>query len=202
MKDFTYDAENHKGYYKGKQIPSITQLISLLYPMDENIPEERLEKASEKGKKIHNDIELYNKGILDKCETTEGHYYELIMKKFGFSVYNTEKQVFIYDRKDDIIAFGTLDIILEKDSDLSVVDIKTICQFSNEKVALQCNMYKLAYEQCTTEKISSLFGIWVRDNEKEHICQLRPLKMLDNTDIYGIVAKLVKEWHEKNETRS
>lgn len=200
MKDFTYDAENHKGYYKGKQIPSVTQLIAIKFPMDNSIPEERLAKASERGKRIHNDIELFNKGVVDHCETTEGHSYELIIKKFGFSIYDTEKQVFIRDKNDDIIAFGTLDIVLkDNNGNLSVDDIKTICQFDNEKVGLQCNIYALAYEEEYQVKIKNLNGIWVRDNEKDHIAQLRPLKRLDNSVVYKEVVELVEKWHEQNE---
>lgn len=199
MKDFTYNAQEHKGFYKGKQIPSITQLIAIKYPLDCDIPEERLAKASERGKAIHNDIELFNKGVVDRCETKEGHSYELIIKKFGFKIYDTEKQVFI-TKGVEIIAFGTLDIVLQDNNgDLSIDDVKTICQFDNEKVGLQCNMYALAYEQQYEVEIKKLNGIWVRDNEKEHICQLRPLKRLDNDIVFKEVVELVEEWHKRNE---
>lgn len=202
-KDFTYNAEEHKGFYKGKQIPSITQLIAIKFPMESSIPEERLAKASERGKKIHEDIELFNKGVVDHCETSEGHSYELIIKKFGFSVYDTEKQVLIENGDGEIIAFGTFDIILkDQEGNLSLNDIKTICQFDNEKVSLQCNMYAFAYEQEYEVKINSLNGIWVRDNEKEHIAQLKPLKRLDNSIVYHEIVDLVKEWHKRNDTQS
>lgn len=198
MEDFTYNAQEHKGYFKGKQIPSITQLIAIKYPLDCDIPEDRLAKASERGRAIHNDIELFNKGVNEHCETKEGHSYELIIKKFGFTIYDTEKQVFIR-KGDEIIAFGTLDIVLkDKDNNLSVDDIKTICQFDNEKVGLQCNMYALAYEQEYEVKIKNLNGIWVRNNEKEQICQLRPLKRLDNEIVFNEVVELVKEWNRRN----
>ena len=42
---FTYNEETHTGFYNGEVVPSCTQLINVLYPLDERIPEENLKKA-------------------------------------------------------------------------------------------------------------------------------------------------------------
>lgn len=203
MKDFIYNADEHIGTYKGRVVPSITQLLALEYPIGD-ISQSVLERASEKGTMVHSDIELFNKGLKEHCETEEGHNYELLMKNFNFVPYETEQQVFILDDDGEVITYGTLDLIakflensfiFEKET-LALCDIKTVSQFYNEKVAWQTNMYRLAYKQTFGKEIGALFGIWLRENEKDHICQLRPLDMLDDKQVYEKVVSLANRWQE------
>lgn len=204
MGTFTYDAEKHLGFVDGKLIPSITQLLDLDFPMG-NISESVLKQASERGSFIHHDIELYNQGAIERCNTASGVNYQRLVKSFSMGVFDTEKQVLIKDESGEIIAYGTLDIVLAvnednlfaKKGELVLADVKTVSQFNNAKVELQTNMYAFGYEQMGIAKIDKLAGIWVRTNEKENIAQIRVFEKYDADKTYKIIVDLVNHWKEK-----
>lgn len=197
VSEFVFNEETHTGTLDGVVIPSITQLLSIEYPMSD-IPQDRLDKASEYGSSVHQDIECYNNGLSDEFDTKEGHNYKLLLDKFGLKVKSCEKTIFIKDRKGKIVAFGTYDALLEsikdtcfaKVGDIILVDFKTVSQFDNEKVEKQLNMYALGSE----DEITKLAGIWLR----EDIMQIRPLKLKDYDETYDYVMGLVKKWREQN----
>ena len=58
--NFTYDEEKHLGYYKGELVPSVTQLVDLVYPMSENIPLDRIQNAADKGSELHEALLIVN----------------------------------------------------------------------------------------------------------------------------------------------
>lgn len=198
---FTYDKETHKGYVNGKLIPSITQLLAIMYPMEE-IPFERLEKASEKGTQVHQDIELFNKGISEHCETKEGKNFEILVNVYGLKIYDNEQQLLFADDNGEIIAYGTFDAIFETTKDTSfankgelvLADYKTVAQFINEKVEWQVNFYALGYEETNICKIHKVCGIWLRDDIK----QIRPLKKMDREVVKAKLYELVELWKAKN----
>lgn len=199
---FTYDKENHKGYVNGKLIPSITQLLAIMFPMEEDIPADKLEKAAERGTNVHNDIELFNKGLIEHCETKEGKNFEILANVYGLKIYDSEQQVLLTDDNGEIIAYGTLDAIFEitKDTqfankgELVLSDYKTVAQFDNQKVEWQTNFYALGYEETNICKIHKVCGIWLRDD----ISQIRLLKKLDRSVVSQKLYELVEEWNKRN----
>lgn len=56
--DLTFDEEEHRYTSDGKPLPSVTQLIGSSY---ENVSEEVLKRASQRGLEIHKEIENYLK---------------------------------------------------------------------------------------------------------------------------------------------
>lgn len=199
---FTYDKENHKGYVDGKLIPSITQLLSIMFPMEE-IPFERLEKASERGTKVHKDIELFNQGIKEHCDTQEGKNFEILANVYGLKIYDSEQQILFANDNGEIIAYGTLDAIFEikkdtgfaNENELVLADYKTTAQFDNDKVEWQTNFYAMGYEELNICKIHKVCGIWLRDDIK----QIKPLKKLDREIVKAKLYELVELWKAKNE---
>lgn len=198
---FTYDKETHKGYVDGKLIPSITQLLAIVYPMEE-IPFDRLEKAAERGTQVHEDIDLFNKGLKEHCETREGKNYEILANVYGLKIYDSEQQILLTDDDGEIIAYGTLDAIFEitKDTgfankgELVLGDFKTVAQFVNDKVEWQVNFYAIGYEELNICKIHKVCGIWLRDDTK----QIRPLKKMDRQVVKAKLYELVELWKAKN----
>jgi len=126
---FEYDEINHLGYYEGKLIPSVTQLLEMLFPLNDDIPSDRLQKASEKGTEIHNKIAQLNEVFRDctdeeyeqllkdaieyalKSGMQELIDYVSLLKAYKLIPYASEKMVFLLDEKQDIICYGTLDFI-------------------------------------------------------------------------------------------
>lgn len=199
---FRYDNENHKGYVDDKLIPSITQLLAIMFPMEE-IPMDRLEKAAARGTNVHEDIELFNQGVKEHCDTTEGKNFEILATVYGLTPFDSEQQILLTDDDGKIIAYGTLDSIFKiskdtnfaKKGELVLSDYKTVSQFDNEKVEWQVNFYALGYEELNKVKIDKVCGIWLRDDIK----QIRPLKKLDRQVVSNKLQELVNEWNKKNE---
>lgn len=223
LKHFTYDSENHIGYYDDMPIPSITQLVSILYPLDSTIKDSVLEKASEKGTLVHNDIELYNTyGASPK--TIEGKNYRALVEKLGLECVSCEQLVLI-ELDNKVVAYGhydqvlraknnvlvsdkglvivpnditDLDTIIQKDC-LIMTDTKTVSDFNDKKVAIQENLYTFGYNQDHKEQIENILGIWVRTTEKENIAQVRPLPLWDNEKQENMLRYLLSLFADKVE---
>lgn len=210
-----YDAENHKGYYKGKLIPSVTQLVDLLYPLEKGISASVLAKASERGTRIHEDIERWCGGFIDECETQEGINYVALVKAYDLIPVDNEITIFIKNKIGDIVSYGHVDGIwrcgsyiyfdtngalkIEKEpifnggekivcskGDYVMYDNKTVADFDNEKVALQLNLYCLGVEEIP---IKHVCGVWVRDEK----AQIRPLTKYNAIEVLN---QLLEKWEE------
>lgn len=165
---FEYDSANHLGYYNGKLVPSTTQLLELLFPLDENIPADRLAKASERGTEIHSRIAQLNEVFKD-CTDNE---YELLLKdaikyaiKSGLQelidyvsllkAYRlvpvaSEEMVFLLDENQELICYGTTDVVFKA--------LDTI-QFDNDNVLFNSgNHYLMDYK--TTSTFASAKTSW------------------------------------------
>lgn len=221
---FTYNEQEHKGFYKGKLIPSITQLVALLFPMSDNIKKEVLENACDRGTKVHNDIDNTLSGLQDTCETQEGKNFMKLTESLGLTTLSSEGLLLYEDREGNIIAYGhydqlwvatqyivvrdgkltTTDLPLETDTILYhqtntiLSDTKTISQFVDKKVETQLNLYSIGKElikgRLEEIEVDNLIGIWVRDDK----AQIRPLSLWDKDFTYNFLLKLVREWNEQN----
>ena len=210
---FTYDPETHVGRYDGKVVPSVTQLVDMLYPMSEDIPEERLKVAAERGTKIHGDIENINIGFdnfndyeknlkeaIDKAiksDSKELKDYVSILSAYKLQPYDYEELIFLLDENQDLICFGHYDFtamakednILFREGHLYLFDVKTTSQFDKRKVAFQMSIYALAYEQSAINPITNIFGLWLRDG-----VSLIPLERKDNNLLINICKGLAKQY--------
>ena len=126
---FEYDELNHIGYYQGEIVPSVTQLLDLLFPIDKDIPADRIQKAAERGTEIHDRIAQVNEVFRDctdkeyedllkdtikyaiKSGMQELIDYVSLIKAYKLIPYESEKMVFLLDENQDLICYGTLDFI-------------------------------------------------------------------------------------------
>ena len=219
---FTYDEETHSGFYEGKPIPSVTQLVDIIYPLDSDIPSDRLELAAERGTKIHARVEEINyvfdsnyggnfqitlKKAIDRAlemgmqETLD---YVSILSAYKLRPFDYENLIFLLDENDEAICFGHYDLVCQHEQDidfanfrqgeLALFDVKTTSLFNKKKVALQESIYALAYEQCSRNRISNILGLWLRDGVK-----VIPLERLDNKFVIALCKGLAKDWYDKRE---
>ena len=62
MENLEFKEETHQYFYKGLEVPSVTQIISASNSGAlQNIPSSILDNASERGVAVHQSIEFYNK---------------------------------------------------------------------------------------------------------------------------------------------
>lgn len=185
---FKYDPENHLGYYKNKLIPSTTQLIEVLYPLDDTIPEDRLKNAAERGTNVHSLVEDVNEIVREKglhraltedliafTGQTEIVDYFSLLHTYKLQPYDFEQLVFLLDENDEPICYGHYDLVVQAREDIApftkdslyLTDVKTTSLFDKKKVALQTAIYRVGYNQTGNGYCEpQTFGIWLRDGVK------------------------------------
>lgn len=206
---FKYDSENHLGYYKNKLIPSATQLVDVLYPLDDAIPEDRLKKAAEHGTSVHGLIEDINNIIREKglyrtlkddmfmfnnTNETEVVDYFALLNTYQLVPYDFEQLVFLLDENDEPICYGHFDLVVKATADITpftkdslyLADVKTTSLFDKKKVALQTAIYRVAYNQLGNGYCEpQTFGIWLKDGVK-----LVPLDPKEETELIALCKGL------------
>lgn len=212
---FTYDEENHLGYYDGKLVPSVTQLVDIMFPYDEDIPQERLDNAATRGTKIHGGVETINtyfdnpysfeenlQEAIDEVQETNSQElidYISLIATFKLRPFDYEEMVFLLDENDELICYGHYDLTCQalKDYDplfiadrLYLFDIKTTSLFEKKKVDFQESIYATAYEQSSGNTIDNIFGIWLREGAK-----LIPLIRMTNNAVIKTCKQLKEVWN-------
>lgn len=217
---FEYDPQTHTGTYKGKPIPSVTQLVDILYPMSKDIPQERITKAAERGTMIHELIEMINthfdtplpfdmvmKELIKMvCELTnkdgkkELVDYVSLINAYKLRPFDFEELIFLLDEQGEPICFGHYDLtampqednILFTEGKLNLFDYKTTSLFDKKKVSLQESIYAYAYEQCSGNPIENIYGIWLTETPR-----IIPLKKHDKTYVVELCKGLAKIWYDR-----
>lgn len=166
MNDLEFKEETHQYFYRGLNIPSVTQIIgaSNLRGLD-NIPISILENASERGTAVHQAIEFFNKYNFANVNDEYKGYFEAYKKWHNdkscfFSKIQSEVQV-----HHKILNYaGTIDMIITDASEECIlVDIKTTNELDKKYVSVQLSAYKYALES-ENIKVKSLFVLWLKKN--------------------------------------
>lgn len=221
---FRYDSVNHIGYYNGKIVPSVTQLVNILYPLDDDIPESRLKSAAEKGTQMHSKLEDINELFVnnnwgfysnlkqaidyvnDSLISKEEKDYVSILQAFQLEPHSFEQLVFLLDENANLICYGHYDLVVKAKADITfddeplfiedhlyLLDYKRTSLSNRIKTQLQLNIYKVAYEQMTSNQISGLNELWFNDGLK-----LLPLKLYEKDYIIELCKRLAKSYAERN----
>lgn len=218
---FIYDKETHTGTYNGELVPSVTQLLEVMFPLSDNIPQDRLNKAAERGTTIHEAIELLNSyfdnplsfkqnisEVIDtiaKKDVPELIDYVSFISAYKLRPFDYENLIFLLDEKGELICYGHYDCTYLATQDITVnetdlfrenylymFDYKTTSLFAKKKTQLQLSIYALAYEQMSKNFISNIYGLWLREGIK-----LIPLYRQDNKYIIELCKKLKELWRKE-----
>jgi hypothetical protein len=185
-----FDPSTHV-YSEGTKIfPSVHDILGFLFPDDySNIPQAILKKAAEFGKKIHEDISLFEKnGVVIAPESFGGKeeaFFEQYLKikaEMGFEILDSEKMVWTEDYA------GTLDLIVKYKGKKVLVDIKTVYKIHENPLIWQLSLYQNALK----EKCDSAACLWIREDSAKWIDM--PLK--NEVEC----AALIKSYLSKDET--
>lgn len=160
--------ETHQYLIDGVEVPSITQMLKLKFGKKyDGVSESVLYKAAERGTQMHEAIEGYvTFGAED--ESTELRNFKFLMKQYKMSPIASEIPVILFDG-DEPIAAGRLDLVLERDGEKGLGDLKRTAVLDREYLAYQLNLYRRAYQQCYDTKISFLAGIHLREDKRKLI---------------------------------
>lgn len=157
----------HTYLYNGLIIPSVTTLIR----NDEykDVPTDILQKASEKGTKIHKAIEDYDKLKVNDITCKELQSYRILKEMENFTTIQNEIPIVVFDDDNNPICAGRIDLITTQDNEYGIEDIKTTSQVHLDYIIKQLNIYKIGYEQCYNNKISYLKVIHLRNSSFKRV---------------------------------
>ena len=211
---FEYYEKKHLGTYQGHLVPSITQLLDVLFPLNSEIPQDRLEKAAKRGTDRHSEIERVNdmmnvKHIIPSgCQdntTQETKDYLGLINAFSLRPICYEELVFLLDENGELICYGHFDLVVGAYKDIEpfekdkayMCDIKTTSVFDKEKTSWQTHAYRVALKQkgIMLNLANKTFGIHLREGVK-----LIPLKDRTDEQVLSQFKLLSNVWRERNAT--
>lgn len=167
-----FNEYSHTYYVDGKTIPSVSTIVqkySNRYGLDDyaNIPAHVLANAARKGVAMHKEIERYETENI-KGYSLEFDNYLSTKNQYRFDVEKMERIVLFCHEGKPIYA-GRLDMVIDINGEKAILDLKRTSKLYHEKVELQLNLYRLAYEQSYKEQITGLYCLRLRDYATDFI---------------------------------
>lgn len=150
-------------------LPSITQILKIKFGNKyDGIPKEVLERASEKGNRVHKAIEEFEQYNFNDIGCTELRNYKFLKKHYKFECLNNEVPIILF-KDNKPVACGRLDLVLQEQGEVGLGDIKRTSVLDKEYLAYQLNLYRIAYQQCYDTEITFLRGVHLRDSVRKYI---------------------------------
>lgn len=160
----------HQYLVNGVIVPSVTTIIKQKFPNKyKGISQEILDKASERGTRIHESIEMYYTSNMDDITCKELQNMKFLQKHFRFEVEKNEVPIILFNDEGVPICAGRLDLVLKENGLLGLGDIKTTSTLDRNYLAYQLNLYRIGYQQCYKEKIDFLKGLHLRDDVRKYV---------------------------------
>lgn len=173
-----YEDMSHTYILNGICIKSVTQLLNVKFKNKyDNIDPEVLEKAAERGTKIHKAIEDYCKG--EESDIDEVRGFKFLKKNYGFEVVENEKMILLNLNNEHF--GGRFDLLLNVNGKLALADIKTTSTLDKEYLAYQLNLYRIGAMQTYGYNIEELYGIHLRADKRK----LVKIPIVDEERIVG-----------------
>ncbi len=163
-----YIDEIHQYLVDGKCVPSITQILKIKFGKKyQNVNQQVLEKASNKGTEVHEAIEkLCKTGEVEDLKEVRNFIF--LQKHYKFEVLENEVPVILFEDNKPI-AGGRLDLVLKIDNQVGGADIKRTSVLDKEYLAYQLNLYRIAYKQSYGIEWEFLKGIHLRDDKRKFV---------------------------------
>ena len=159
-----FNEEQHIYTLGDKQLSGITSIIKrLLFPdMYANVSQAVLNKAAERGTRIHNLIQLWTMGILSNEDIAELQPFLDAFHAAELDGWETEYLV-----SDNESVASSIDLVcLDKDGNIILCDIKTTSVLHTEYLRWQLSIYAYLFErQNPGLKVHGLKAIHIRDGK-------------------------------------
>ena len=180
--------DDHQYLCDGLMIPSVTQLLAFKFGHKyDGISSSTLSEAARKGTETHSVIERYCK-TGEESDLPELRNFKFLQKAFKFEVVDNEVPVILWERSEPICA-GRLDMVIKKDGQLGLADIKRTSVLDRDYLFYQLNIYKIAYEQCYWQDIGFLVGLHLKEDKRKYA----PIPI----DQRGITWELIMEYQRR-----
>jgi hypothetical protein len=156
-----YIDQDHVYLYNGEIIPSVTQILSFIFPDKyKGIPEYILKNKATYGTKIHEAIEKFeSEGIIEKLDYIQEasfNQYLRLKKEYNIEVIDQEKIIHYKD-----IYAGRYDMSANVNGEYSLIDIKTTAEFDLEYLSWQLSLY----DYPNKKRHKKLYDLWLPKRE-------------------------------------
>ena len=180
-----FHEDTHRYFLGDKELKGITStLIAKVYPTTySNVPQSVLDKAAEKGKILHSQIELHD--ILgDEPSDPRIMLYDQRKAEKGWMTVRGE--YIVTDRKNYA---SPIDIVMcDKEGNIILADIKTTYDLHTDMVRLQLSIYKWLFElQNPHLKVAGLCAFWM-PNRDHSICKVVMLEPVEDEFVGKLLA--------------
>lgn len=159
-----FDEENHTYTLDGKMLSGITGMIGRqLFPDKyKDIPDFILQRAAEKGRRIHSQCEFADVTGLPP-ESVEAENYIMERTNSGYISVANE-----YTVSDNMYFATNIDCVWGKDDLVSLVDIKTTYHLDREYLSWQLSINAYLFEKQNPHlKVYKLYGLWLRGDKSD-----------------------------------
>lgn len=162
-----YDDDTHTYIVDGIIVPSITQILKHKFSNKyAGVDAATLQNAAAAGTAVHLAIQEYEEQGKE-CDLQELRDYKFLKKQYEFNVLKNEVPVLI-ELDGEVVAAGRLDLVLEKDFEIGLGDIKRTSVLDMEYLAYQLNLYRIGYQQCYSDKITFLRALHLRKGVRKY----------------------------------
>lgn len=176
-----FEPIEHKYHLNGKELRGITGMIrKQLFPDEyKDVPESVLNKAAERGHKIHELCHLADACGIVGSETEVGNYVKLCSEN---GLVHEASEYIVTDREH--FASPIDKVYRDGDACFILADIKTTYKLNEEYVRWQLSIYAYWFEQQNPgAKVSKLCAIWLRD----HTATLIEVQRIDSETVQRLL---------------
>lgn len=147
--------DTHTYFVNGKELPSITTLLTKVYGDSySSVNPKLLKRSAERGTRVHEELQQLielrkeDEGIPLSSEYQEvENYFKFVEPIYSIEPIMTEKVVVLYNDKGEPCAAGRFDLFCKVKGELTLADFKTTSTIHRQLVTGQLNLYLKAGEQ-------------------------------------------------------
>lgn len=154
--------DEHIYLVDGVIVPSVSQVLDYKFGHKyDSVSPAVLNRAAERGTKVHEAIERFCKDGVDDG-SKELRNFRFLQDKYGFHVHASELPVII--EYDGLTIAGRFDLQLVIDGQYGGADVKCVSSLDKERTAYQLNLYRLGVKQCYGVDWKFLKAIHLKDD--------------------------------------
>ena len=166
--DVEFFDDSHTYLVDGVIVPSVTTILKKKFGNKYSVvPKATLEKASQLGIQMHLAIQEYEEQGKD-CELKELRNYKFLKKQYKWECLANEVPVILFLNTEPI-ACGRVDMIGSMDGQTGIFDFKRVSTLDKDYLALQLNLYRIAYCQSYGIVADFLRGIHLREDVRKFV---------------------------------
>jgi len=168
--EVTFDPKEHQYTVDGFKVTNISKIVDEIYPRNhKNIDPDILKMAAEKGIELKHMIDNFEKqGVKTYHKEMQG--YLALKTQHQFTVQAQDIVVLLYHH-GAVIGAGSFDMVVESPymKGKGLADVKRMKHINQQRLTLQLNLYKLAYEQTYKQKLHYLKCIHIRNRHHQYL---------------------------------